>query len=1119
MPNRISQRCPTMDDSFRRRSEARRAAPRSRCLALEALEPRALLAGGEVLFFDDFNGPTLNSAFQASLPTVAPLGDGSGPCTYLGASEYSFASVDSASVLRMTNTLNNWQRRGWSTTTTFAVPDFRYEARFNVLVQSPTTSIDSFLETWIIDAANPELYAFTGPHGGALGVARQFRSGGSIDGRYVSTSHNYADNTWYRLVIDAKAGQNIRTSLYADDGTTELISRTLSYSPSAFTNGFRIGLAQATGLPNGSYPLDVAIDWIEVTRNPADSAGVSMTTPQPVVTSEGGPATSFSVVLNTQPVADVTIPISSSNTSEAIALTTSLTFTMGNWYIPQAVNLRGVDDYSRDDDEPYTVALGPITSVDPDYSGLDPTDIAAVNLDSTLSGFLYWVDNGTDMVQRSTLEGANSQALVDLKTRFGGTDGNYAPRYVDIDPTAGKVYWTDSAAGRIQRSDLDGSNLETVISGFANAGLRGIAVDSIDRKIYWTDFAAQKIRRANLDGSGSEDLVTNALSGVRAITLDTVGGKMYWADVTENTIRRANLDGTGIEVLWAGVVADNPSGIALDTTAGKLYWTDSGNDKIVRANLDGSQIEELVDLKALFATAGDTLVASLAIDARAGKLYFSDLSNWAIYRANLDGSNPVPVVANHIYRVQGIAIATPSATVSPSTDLVTSETGGSTTFQVALNVPPKAIVSIPVSSSDTTEGTVAVSSLTFTPGNWNVPQTVTVTGVEDSFVDGHQTYSVVLGPATSTDANYAGMDPADVALLNRDNEVKFFVVDDATANKSFQYGLHGTAQGSTNLGSSNSAPRGIASSIAGDKTWVVDANRKVYVYRTADGNLLGSWTAGTLANNAQPEGIATNGSDVWIVDNRSDKVYRYAGAAQLLSGSQTASSSFNLASGNATPKDLVTDGQFFWVVDDTKTSDKVFKYNLGGGLLGSWTIDSTNKSPTGIAIDPVGVNHIWIVDSGTDRVYQYDAAASLTSGSRAASSSWGLAAGNGNPQGIADPPVPADQSAESDGPFRSVTNVGVVASYQAPNHFLSSENWRRHDVHEAEGVKKAMEPQRLPVRRMNRVLAREQFFASFSSDHQSASLKHRLRSTIIQDTLDEGLPIDCIAANEMPCRP
>jgi hypothetical protein len=52
-------------------------------------------------------------------------------------------------------------------------------------------------------------------------------------------------------------------------------------------------------------------------------------------------------------------------------------------------------------------------------------------------------------------------------------------------------------------------------------------------------------------------------------------------------------------------------------------------------------------------------------------------------------------------------------------------------------------------------------------------------------------------------------------------------------------------------------------------------------------------------------------------------------------------------------------------------------------------------------------SNLWIVDSGADRIYQFDNAASRTSGSQSPSTSFALAAGNTNPQGIADPPSSA----------------------------------------------------------------------------------------------------------------
>ena len=109
-------------------------------------------------------------------------------------------------------------------------------------------------------------------------------------------------------------------------------------------------------------------------------------------------------------------------------------------------------------------------------------------------------------------------------------------------------------------------------------------------------------------------------------------------------------------------------------------------------------------------------------------------------------------------------------TVNPVIGLVTTEAGGTASFTVVLNTQPTANVAIGLSSSDTTEGTVSPASLTFTTANWNSTQTVTVTGVDDAVADGNQPYSIVTASASSSDLGYNGMNPADVAVTNTDNE-------------------------------------------------------------------------------------------------------------------------------------------------------------------------------------------------------------------------------------------------------------------------------------------------------------------------------------------------------------
>jgi hypothetical protein len=175
------------------------------------------------------------------------------------------------------------------------------------------------------------------------------------------------------------------------------------------------------------------------------------------------------------------------------------------------------------------------------------------------------------------------------------------------------------------------------------------------------------------------------------------------------------------------------------------------------------------------------------------------------------------------------------------------------------------------------------------------------------------------------------------------------------------------------------------------------------------------------------EGIATNGTDVWIVDAKSDKVYRYSGAASRTSGSQNAASSFNLNSGNKEPTDIVTDGSSFWVTNFGLFSDKVFKYSLSGSLQGSWTLNYDSYVPSGITIDPANPSHIWIVDAGTDRIYQFDNAVGRTSGSQAPSTSFALAAGNTNPQGLADPPTAGSAEEMAATPNSAVHDTALLA--------------------------------------------------------------------------------------------
>ncbi|MDP6160799.1 MAG: delta-60 repeat domain-containing protein, partial [Acidimicrobiales bacterium] len=73
-----------------------------------------------------------------------------------------------------------------------------------------------------------------------------------------------------------------------------------------------------------------------------------------------------------------------------------------------------------------------------------------------------------------------------------------------------------------------------------------------------------------------------------------------------------------------------------------------------------------------------------------------------------------------------------------------SETGTTDTFTVVLDSEPTGNVVFGISSADTGETTVSAAALTFTTSNWDTPQTITVTGIDDTATDGNQTTTVTV---------------------------------------------------------------------------------------------------------------------------------------------------------------------------------------------------------------------------------------------------------------------------------------------------------------------------------------------------------------------------------------
>ncbi len=123
----------------------------------------------------------------------------------------------------------------------------------------------------------------------------------------------------------------------------------------------------------------------------------------------------------------------------------------------------------------------------------------------------------------------------------------------------------------------------------------------------------------------------------------------------------------------------------------------------------------------------------------------------------------------------------PGFTLSETT-AETSEQGTTATFTVVLDSQPTTDVALTVTSADTDEVTVDVTTLTFTSADWDTPQTVTLTGVDDADADGDQTVDVTVSvDDANSDDNFDDLDDQTVTVTNRDDDTAGFTLSKTTA--------------------------------------------------------------------------------------------------------------------------------------------------------------------------------------------------------------------------------------------------------------------------------------------------------------------------------------------------
>jgi low density lipoprotein receptor-related protein 5/6 len=242
----------------------------------------------------------------------------------------------------------------------------------------------------------------------------------------------------------------------------------------------------------------------------------------------------------------------------------------------------------------------------------------------------FWTEVDKDEINRSELDGTNLQTIIGLVLED--------PRALKVDPNGERLYWVDRKDKLVKSSLIDGTDIRNVLDCDTSAcvDIDGLALDPVTGTLFFADSDSDSIFKANMDGSGSLTPLISGLGDPRDIALDLGGNRMYWVDDQEKTLESANLDGTGRVLILSDANNDpvsKPYCIAIDSRgSGILFWYDHAEKTIYRSNLDGTSIQAIVG------PAGISKIRALSLDLDENKLYWADYDGHSMKRANIDGS-------------------------------------------------------------------------------------------------------------------------------------------------------------------------------------------------------------------------------------------------------------------------------------------------------------------------------------------------------------------------------------------------------------------------------------------------------------------------------------------------
>jgi DNA-binding beta-propeller fold protein YncE len=295
---------------------------------------------------------------------------------------------------------------------------------------------------------------------------------------------------------------------------------------------------------------------------------------------------------------------------------------------------------------------------------------------------LFFLDIRGGRVLSANPDGSDPKVLIDGHRNL--------PDGIALDIEAGHIYWSNMGRaadddGSVMRADLDGGNVTTIVPRGGTFTAKQLKLDKKNGKLYWSDREGMRIQRANLDGSRVETLIEtghgaderwDARNWCVGIAVDVAGGRIYWTqkggdDAGAGRILRANIEiprgqdpahRTDVEVLFDGL--PEPIDLDLDLRKRMIYWTDRGDlpggNSVARAPMDPparfnpwTRTDRTVLVEGLREGIG------IALDLAGNRMYITDLGG-SVYSARLDGTDKKTLLTEQ-GALTGIAVGVAAA--------------------------------------------------------------------------------------------------------------------------------------------------------------------------------------------------------------------------------------------------------------------------------------------------------------------------------------------------------------------------------------------------------------------------------------------------------------------------